>query len=140
MLTHSVLDIIGNTPMLSLRAMTGRNIMAKAEYLNPGGSIKDRVAKYMIEQAEVRGALRPGMTIMEPTSGNTGIAKRVPHPTDGRRTQVVITDTGREEVLGYLVPMFRQLQALDADFSDEERLVVLRYLKAATAVVQGQLH
>lgn len=53
---------------------------------------------------------------------------------------MVITDTGREEVLGYLVPMFRQLQALDADFSDEERLVVLRYLKAATAVVQGQLH
>lgn len=68
-----------------------------------------------------------------------GHARRVPHPTDGRRTQVVITDTGREEVLGYVVPMFQQLQALEEGFSEEERLVVLRYLKAATAAVQSQL-
>ena len=66
---ENILDIIGNTPMLSLKKLTGLNIFAKAEYLNPGGSIKDRVAKYMIEQAESRGLLKPGMTIMEPTSG-----------------------------------------------------------------------
>ncbi len=68
-----------------------------------------------------------------------GHVRRLPHPTDGRRTQVVISDSGREEVLSYLIPMFRQLQALDDDFSEEERRVVLRYLKAAAAVVQGQL-
>jgi cysteine synthase len=73
MIKESVLDMIGNTPLVSLRKLTGLNIFAKAEYLNPGGSIKDRVAKYMIEQAEAKGVLKAGMTIMEPTSGNTGI-------------------------------------------------------------------
>jgi len=72
-ITENVLDIIGNTPLISLKKLTGMNIFAKAEYLNPGGSIKDRVAKYMIEQAEAKGILKSGMTIMEPTSGNTGI-------------------------------------------------------------------
>ena len=57
--TESVLDIIGETPMLSLGKFTGLNIFAKAEYLNPGGSIKDRVAKYMIEQAEAKGCSSP---------------------------------------------------------------------------------
>ena len=52
MITESILDIIGGTPIISLKKVTGLNIFAKAEYLNPGGSIKDRVAKYMIEQAE----------------------------------------------------------------------------------------
>ena len=70
---ENVIDLIGNTPLVSLRQMTGLPIYAKAEFLNPGGSIKDRVAKNMIEQAEKSGELRPGMTIVEPTSGNTGI-------------------------------------------------------------------
>ena len=73
MITGNVLDLIGHTPMIKLQKMTGLNVYAKAEFLNPGGSIKDRVAVFMIEEAEKRGALRPGMTIMEPTSGNTGI-------------------------------------------------------------------
>jgi cysteine synthase len=65
-----VLDLIGNTPVVKLR---NENIIAKAEFLNPGGSIKDRVALAMIEAAERDGVLRPGMKIVEPTSGNTGI-------------------------------------------------------------------
>ncbi|MDD6328640.1 MAG: cysteine synthase A [Eubacteriales bacterium] len=69
----NVLDLIGNTPLLSLEETTGCNIFAKAEFLNPGGSIKDRIAKNMLEVAEAEGKLRPGMTIIEPTSGNTGI-------------------------------------------------------------------
>ena len=69
----NVLDLIGNTPLLSLEQMTGLNIFAKAEFLNPGGSIKDRIALNMIEEAEKSGRLKPGMTIIEPTSGNTGI-------------------------------------------------------------------
>ena len=69
----TVLDLIGNTPMVNLKKMTNLNIFAKAEFLNPGGSIKDRVARFMIEEAEREGRLKPGMTIMEPTSGNTGI-------------------------------------------------------------------
>jgi len=70
MKTTEVLDLIGNTPLVALR---GENIIAKAEFLNPGGSIKDRVALSMIEAAEREGLLRPGMKIVEPTSGNTGI-------------------------------------------------------------------
>lgn len=73
MMYENVIDLIGNTPLVSLKGSTGLNIYAKAEFLNPGGSIKDRVAKNMIEQAEKAGFLKPGMTIVEPTSGNTGI-------------------------------------------------------------------
>lgn len=69
----NILDLIGNTPLLSLEQTTGLNIFAKAEFLNPGGSIKDRIALHMIEEAEKSGRLKPGMTIVEPTSGNTGI-------------------------------------------------------------------
>ena len=69
----NVLDLIGSTPLISLEQTTGLQIYAKAEFLNPGGSIKDRIALNMIEQAEKDGRLKPGMTIIEPTSGNTGI-------------------------------------------------------------------
>jgi cysteine synthase len=70
MRTDNVLDLIGNTPLLRLR---GENIYAKAEFLNPGGSIKDRVALAMLEGAERDGKLKPDTIICEPTSGNTGI-------------------------------------------------------------------
>ena len=70
---HNIIECIGNTPMICLKESTGLPIYAKAEFLNPGGSIKDRVAQNMVEQAEKDGKLKPGMTIIEPTSGNTGI-------------------------------------------------------------------
>lgn len=70
---NSVLDLIGGTPLMCLKETTGYNIYAKAEFLNPGGSIKDRIAKNMLEAAEMEGRLKPGMTVIEPTSGNTGI-------------------------------------------------------------------
>jgi cysteine synthase A len=73
MLINSVLDAIGNTPLMRLQKISSGNVFAKAEFLNPGGSIKDRVAKYIIESAEKDGTLKPGMTIIEATSGNTGI-------------------------------------------------------------------
>ncbi|MCE5315267.1 MAG: cysteine synthase A [Armatimonadota bacterium] len=69
-----ILELIGNTPMLHLGRIANGCIWAKAEFLNPAGSIKDRVAKYIIEQAELTGLLKPGGTIVEATSGNTGIA------------------------------------------------------------------
>ncbi|MCX8053372.1 MAG: cysteine synthase A [Armatimonadetes bacterium] len=69
-----VLCLVGDTPMLHLCRMSGGCVYAKAEFLNPAGSIKDRVAKHIIEQAELRGELEPGYTIVEATSGNTGIA------------------------------------------------------------------
>ena len=81
---NSVLDLIGNTPLVRLgptldlpattdQATDGPLVLAKVEYLNPGGSVKDRIATRMIEAAEASGALQPGGTIVEPTSGNTGV-------------------------------------------------------------------
>jgi cysteine synthase A len=72
----SILGMIGNTPMVKLRKVVDRSmatIYAKLEMFNPGGSVKDRIALNMVEQAEKKGLLRPGSVIVEPTSGNTGI-------------------------------------------------------------------
>ena len=73
MLLDSVLDAVGNTPLIRLKKMSSGNVFGKAEFLNPGGSLKDRVARQIIESAEKEGALQAGMTIIEATSGNTGI-------------------------------------------------------------------
>ena len=97
MITGNVLDLIGHTPMIKLQKMTGLNVYAKAEFLNPGGSIKDRVAVFMIEEAEKRGALRPGMTIMEPTSGNTGIGLALAGVQKGYRVVIVMPENMSEE-------------------------------------------
>lgn len=71
---HSLLEVIGNTPIIDLSEFVGGNCYAKMEFLNPGGSIKDRIAYGMIQDAIEKGSLKPGMEILEPTSGNTGIA------------------------------------------------------------------
>ena len=94
---ENVIDLIGNTPLVSLRQMTGLPIYAKAEFLNPGGSIKDRVAKNMIEQAEKSSELRPGMTIVEPTSGNTGIGLAFVGVRKGYRVIIVMPENMSEE-------------------------------------------
>lgn len=70
---NSVTDLIGKTPLLALKNETGANIFAKLEYFNPAGSVKDRVAKQILDEAEKKGILKEGTTIIEPTSGNTGI-------------------------------------------------------------------
>lgn len=96
-MVENVIDLIGNTPLVSLEKMTGLPIYAKAEFLNPGGSIKDRVAKNMIEQAEKKGILRPGMTIVEPTSGNTGIGLAFVGVRKGYRVIIVMPENMSEE-------------------------------------------
>lgn len=71
----SLIDLVGNTPIIELRRIGPEHtrILLKLESFNPGGSVKDRIAKNMIEEAEARGILKPGATIIEPTSGNTGV-------------------------------------------------------------------
>ena len=93
----SVLDLIGNTPLLSLKQATGCNIYAKAEFLNPGGSIKDRIALNMIKEAEQDGTLKPGMTIIEPTSGNTGIGLALVGVRKGYKVVIVMPENMSEE-------------------------------------------
>lgn len=97
MIINNVIDMIGDTPIVSLKESTGLNIFAKAEFLNPGGSIKDRVAKNMVLQAEAAGKLKPGMTIIEPTSGNTGIGLSLVGVRRGYRVVIVMPENMSEE-------------------------------------------
>jgi len=93
-LTDNILDLIGNTPLIRLR---GEAVYAKAEFLNPGGSIKDRVALAMIEGAERAGRLRPDSIIVEPTSGNTGIGIALVGRLKGYRVRIVMPENMSEE-------------------------------------------
>lgn len=130
MIKDSVLDIIGNTPMISLRKLCGMNISAKAEYLNPGGSIKDRVAKYMIEQAEARGVLKNGMTIMEPTSGNTGIGIALVGVQKGYRVVIVMPENMSEERKKIIKALGAELLLTKAEDSIEGAVLEVQKRKA----------
>ena len=93
----NILNTIGNTPLLRLEKITDFPIYAKAEYLNPGGSVKDRVAKHLIEKAEKMGDLKPGMVIAEATSGNTGIGVTFVGVHKGYRVIIVMPENMSEE-------------------------------------------
>jgi len=97
MLVNSVLDAIGNVPLIQLKKMSSGNVFVKAEYLNPGGSIKDRVAKHIIKMAEKEGKLKPGMTIIEATSGNTGIGLTLVGVQKGYQVICVMPENMSEE-------------------------------------------
>lgn len=96
---NSAVELIGNTPILKLNRYTkasgveNANILAKLEYLNPAGSVKDRVALAMIQDAEKKGLLKEGATIIEPTSGNTGIGLAAVATARGYRTIITLPDT-----------------------------------------------
>ena len=94
------LGLIGNTPMIRLDAAseaTGCEILGKAEFLNPGSSVKDRAALYIVRDAEERGLLKPGGVIVEGTAGNTGIGLALVGNARGYRTVIVIPDTQSQE-------------------------------------------
>src|SRR3954467_3542990 len=95
-----VIAAIGNTPLIRLRQAseaTGCEILGKAEFLNPGQSVKDRAALFIIQDAVRRGALRPGGTIVEGTAGNTGIGLATVANALGFRTVIVIPETQSQE-------------------------------------------
>jgi len=98
----SLIEIFGNTPLIRLRRVTGgaaAQVLAKVEYFNPGGSVKDRIALRMVEAAEACGALRPGGTIVEPTSGNTGIGLAIVAQEKGYRCLFVCPDkVGQDKI------------------------------------------
>ncbi len=100
MISGSVLDAIGNTPLIRLNRaseMTGCEILAKAEFMNPGQSVKDRAALYIVRDAERRGLLRPGGRIVEGTAGNTGIGLAMVGRALGYRATIVIPRTQSQE-------------------------------------------
>lgn len=96
MIYNSLLEMIGQTPVVKLNAMPhsqGAEVFVKLEGKNPGGSIKDRAALGMIEDAEKKGRLKPGMTIVEPTSGNTGIAIAMIGALKGYKVVIIMPET-----------------------------------------------
>jgi cystathionine beta-synthase len=88
----SLLDAIGNTPLVRLNFESKGTILAKLEYLNPGGSVKDRSARYMIEQAEKRGMLKPGGTLIDASSGNQGIATAMIGAAKGYKVIITVSE------------------------------------------------
>src|SRR3954451_18901617 len=103
---NSLLDLIGNTPLVRLDpsldlpardGSAGPLLLAKIEYLNPGGSVKDRIATRMIDAAEASGALQPGGTIVEPTSGNTGVGLAMVAQSRGYKCVFVCPDKVSED-------------------------------------------
>lgn len=129
MLTDNILDLIGNTPLIRLK---GESVYVKAEFLNPGGSIKDRVALAMLEGAERDGRLKPDSIIVEPTSGNTGIGIALVGRIKGYKVRIVMPEnmsaerkkliqalgadlvlTPAEASIGGAVERVRQMQAED---------------------------
>src|SRR5262249_54144243 len=95
-----VIEAIGRTPLIKLRhasEATGCTILGKAEFMNPGGSVKDRAGRQMILEAEKRGELRPGGLVVEATAGNTGIGLALVANARGYRTLIVIPQTQSQE-------------------------------------------
>ena len=102
---ESLVDLFGNTPLVKLRSVSAgiqATVLAKVEYFNPGGSVKDRIALRMIEAAEKSGELKPGGTIVEPTSGNTGVGLAIVAQTKGYKCVFVCPDKVSQDKINVL--------------------------------------
>src|SRR5450432_2649804 len=111
------IDSIGNTPLIELKAAsqaTGCRILGKAEFLNPGGSVKDRAALAIVEDAEAKGLLRAGGVIVEGTAGNTGIGLALVGNARGYRTVIVMPDDQAEEKYALLRAYGAELHVAEA--------------------------
>jgi len=116
-ISNTLVDAIGKTPLIHLRKpseLTGCNILGKAEFMNPGGSVKDRAAKFMVLDAEQRGDLRPGGVIVEGTAGNTGIGLALVANSRGYRTVITMPDTQSMEKKDALRLLGAQLHEVPA--------------------------
>lgn len=143
---ESSLELIGGTPILKLNryaekaGVKGATILAKLEYLNPAGSVKDRTALAMIEDAEKKGVLQPGATIIEPTSGNTGIGLAAVAAAKGYKTILTLPETMSVERRNLLKAYGAQLVLTEGTKGMKGAIARAEELKEATpgAVILGQ--
>ena len=143
---ESSLELIGGTPILKLNRYTEKagvkdaTILAKLEYLNPAGSVKDRIALAMIEDAEKKGILKPGATIIEPTSGNTGIGLAAVAAAKGYKTILTLPETMSVERRNLLKAYGAQLVLTEGAKGLKGAIAKAEELKEATpgAVILGQ--
>jgi len=131
-------DTVGNTPLLllsNLSAAIGRRVFAKAEFLNPGGSVKDRAAKFIVAAAEAAGTLQPGHTIVEGTAGNTGIALALIANERGYECTIVVPDDQSSEKIALLQTFGAQVHVVPAvPFSNQQNYYhVARRIAAETS-------
>ncbi|WOD38294.1 cysteine synthase A [Nodosilinea sp. E11] len=114
---HGFVATVGNTPLIRLNSVseaTGCDILGKAEFLNPGGSVKDRAALYIIQDAEAKGLLKPGGTVVEGTAGNTGIGLAHICNAKGYRCLIVIPDTQSQEKIDLLRTLGAEVRPVPA--------------------------
>lgn len=143
---ESALELIGGTPILKLNrymeksGIQNATILAKLEYLNPAGSVKDRIALSMIEDAEQKGILKPGATIIEPTSGNTGIGLAAVAAAKGYQTILTLPDTMSVERRNLLAAYGAKLVLTEGAKGMKGAIEKAEELKEATpgAVILGQ--
>ncbi len=121
--TKSLIELIGKTPLLDCTPLTGRGsarLVAKLELVNPGGSIKDRPALSMIEAAEEAGFLRPGMTIVEPTAGNTGIGLALVGNLKGYKTAFFVPARMSQEKITCMQLLGAEVHLVDKDLGMQD--------------------
>lgn len=143
---ESALELVGGTPILKLNRYTEKTgvkdavILAKLEYLNPAGSVKDRIALAMIEDAEKKGLLKPGATIIEPTSGNTGIGLAAVAAAKGYKTVLTLPDTMSVERRNLLKAYGAELVLTEGAKGMKGAIAKAEELKESTpgAVILGQ--
>ncbi len=114
---NGVVATVGNTPLIRLNSVseaTGCDILGKAEFLNPGGSVKDRAALYIVQDAEAKGLLKPGGTVVEGTAGNTGIGLAHICNAKGYRCLIVIPDTQSQEKIDLLRTLGAEVRTVPA--------------------------
>jgi cysteine synthase A len=126
---NGFIGTIGNTPLIRLNSFsdeTGCEILGKAEFLNPGGSVKDRAALYMIKDAEEKGLLKPGGTVVEGTAGNTGIGLAHICNAKGYKCLIVIPDTQSQEKIDALKTLGAEVRTVPAvPYKDQNNYVKL---------------
>jgi cysteine synthase len=114
---NGFVDAVGNTPLIRLNSFseaTGCEILGKAEFLNPGGSVKDRAALYIIQEAEAKGLLKPGGTVVEGTAGNTGIGLAHICNAKGYKCLIIIPDTQSQEKMDLLRTLGAEVRPVPA--------------------------
>lgn len=119
---NNISELIGNTPMLKLNRIAKNlkaDIYAKIEYVNPGGSVKDRIAKYMVEKAEREGKIKPGDTILENSSGNTATGLAIVCNEKGYKLRLVVRDNISKEKLKFLEILGAEIIKADTSLSPE---------------------
>lgn len=140
---NNILELVGNTPLVKLNKLTKgikATVLGKMESYNPGGSVKDRIGKMMVENAEKEGKLKPGGTIVEATSGNTGIGLVLTAAVKGYKSIIVVTDKVSQEKRNYLKAFGAEVVVVPKNVTHEHPDYYLNKAKAIAEATPNSLY